>query len=54
MGRIEGETGPLDQAAETNARSGVFPARNPWSPVRVPEGGTAKTTRNRGNFSGKT
>jgi hypothetical protein len=50
--RIEGETEPPNLATETNAGRGIFPARNPQSPVRIRRGPTAKTPRNRGDFSG--
>jgi hypothetical protein len=50
--RIESETEPPNLATETNAGCGDFQARNPPSPVRIREGLTAKTPRNRGDFSG--
>jgi hypothetical protein len=45
---------PPNLATEKNAGHGVFRAPNPQSPVRMRLGSTAKTPRNRGNFSGKT
>ncbi len=39
-------------AADKNTVCGHFQARNPQSPVRIREGSTPKTPRNRGNFSG--
>ena len=50
--RIGGEPEPPNLATETNTGRGVFPARNPQSPVRIRERSTAKTPRNRGDFSG--
>ncbi len=50
--RIESETEPPNLATETNAGGGVFWARNPQSPVRMRQSLTAKTPRNRGDFSG--
>ncbi len=50
--RIGSEAEPPNSAAEKNRGCGVFQARNPQSPVRNHQGSTAKTPRNRGNFSG--
>jgi hypothetical protein len=52
LGRIESEFEPPNLATEKNTGNGVFDARNPQSPVRIREGLTAKTPRNRGDFSG--
>ena len=50
--RIKDETEPPNSATETGRGCGVLPARNPRSPVRIAEGPTPKTPRNRGDFSG--
>jgi hypothetical protein len=50
-GRVGGDTEPPNSATETNTGRGVFLARNPQSPVRVQKSGTAKTPRNREDFS---
>ncbi len=47
-----GETEPPNLATEINTGRGVFQARNSQSPVRIRQGSTAKTPRNRGDFSG--
>ena len=51
-GRIGSETEPPNLATETNTGRGAFRARNPQSPVRIRVSSTAKTPRNRGDFSG--
>ncbi len=40
--RIGGETEPLNLATETNTGRGVYPTRDPQSPVRRRKGSTAK------------
>ncbi len=50
--RTESESEPPNLATETNADHGTFGAPNSQSPVRIREGLTAKTPRNRGDFSG--
>ena len=45
------ESEPPNLSIEKNAGSVVFDFRNPQSPVRIREGLTAKTPRNRGVFS---
>jgi hypothetical protein len=49
--RIESESEPPNLATETNTDRGVFEARTPQSPVRIREGSSANTPRNRGDFS---
>ncbi len=49
--RIWGESEPPNLPTEKNAGCCSFEAPNPRSPVRMREGPTAKTPRNRGNFS---
>ena len=52
--RIWSESEPLTLATEKNAGCCAFEAPNPPSPVRMRESPSAKTPRNRGNFSGCT
>ena len=52
--RIGGETEPTHSPTETTPSRDVFEACNPPSPVRNHAGLTAKTPRNRGDFSGCT
>ena len=52
--RMESESEPPNLATEKNAGYCAFEAPNPQSPVRMRESPTAKTPRNRGNFSGCT
>ncbi len=52
LGRIKSETEPPNLPTEKNAGCCAFDAPIPPSPVRVRESPTAKTPRNRGNFSG--
>ncbi len=49
---MDRESEPPHLATETNGRCSWFNARNLQSPVRNREGSTAKTPRNRGDFSG--
>jgi hypothetical protein len=51
LGRIEGESEPPNLATEKSAGYCAFDAPIPPSPVRVRESPTAKTPRNRVNFS---
>jgi hypothetical protein len=51
--RIESESESPNLATENNASLGVFGGPNSQSPVRLRQCSTAKTPRNRGNFSGK-
>ena len=50
LGRIESESEPPNLATEKYAACGVLLASNSQSPVRIHEGSTAKTRRNRGVF----
>ena len=50
-GRIESESEPPNLAIEKYAACGVLLASNSQSPVRIREGSTPKTPRNRGVFS---
>ena len=54
MGQTKSESEPPNLATERSAGHCVIRAPNPRSPVRMRLGSTAKTPRNRGNFSGKT
>lgn len=53
MRRIESKSEPPDLPTETNTSCRIFTARNAWSLVRIRKGPTAKTLRNRGDFSGR-
>jgi len=51
LGRIKSESEPPNLPTEKNAACGVFEAANLPSPVRVRDGPTLNTPRNRGVFS---
>ena len=51
LGRIKSESEPPNLPTEINAGCGVFLAQNPRSLVRMQRGASAKTPRNRGDFS---
>ncbi len=51
LGRIKSESEPPDSATEKNTGCSVYQAPNTASPVRMRERPTAKTPRNRANFS---
>ncbi len=54
LGRIESESEPPNLPTEKNAGCFALEAPNPQSPVRIRLSPTAKTPRNRGNFSSQT